>query len=181
MEVEFKASIRLQFLFESLINIFGVNQEIEPFLRCLIQMLNHIICQLESQAGDFVHAGIFAFCLIFFVYDQNSLQQDDNRLLKMLPILWEEIEQTPESDDAIAQNRVVFQKLHHEIRDGGNCAKQSFGVCEQVAQIFELEEFWAFVIIHRYFKMGVADTAEHQIFDLTHEFYKNWQMRIVLE
>lgn len=110
------------------------------------------------------------------MYDQDSLQQDDYRLLEMLPILREEIEQAPESDDAIAQYRVVFQELHHEIRDGGDCAKHSFGVREQVAQVFELKEFWAFVMIHRYFKMGVADTAEHQIFNLTNEFYENRQM-----
>ena len=44
MKVELQFSICLQFLFERLINIFGVNQEIEPFLRCLIQMLDHVIC-----------------------------------------------------------------------------------------------------------------------------------------
>ena len=69
--VEAQLSVCLQLLLKLLINMLGVNKEIKPFLGCFIQMLDNIICQLESQAGYFVHSGVFV-CDVGFVDYQNS-------------------------------------------------------------------------------------------------------------
>ena len=123
-------------------------------------MLDNIICQLESQAGYFVHSGVFV-CDVGFVDYQNSWEEDHDGLLEMLPVLGKEVVQPPKRDDTISQHRIVLQKLHHEIRDRCYRTKHSFHVSKDIAEMLKLEVFWTFIMIHCDFEMGVANAAEH--------------------
>jgi hypothetical protein len=132
--VELQLLFIRKFLFKFFTGVWSLEEVVEPMLRPFKQSYLQFLYRIMNS--------LVRLCERILVNFQNLDENNDNRILEVLPVVREEVVESPEDNDGEAKYLFVVKELHHEVGDASDGREHAFGADHDVAEVLQLELAW---------------------------------------